>query len=179
MIQLKRVPFSDALLPEVSNFDCGNELWEIEVASWLKAEPSNPDSASALQKAGRCSVWVYRHPSTDDIVGFTSLGTSRWKWPAPNSKRVMVNIIPHFAVAKDFWGQPDGPRAERFSTQMLIDVVSEARSVQGVLPLLGLFVHEHNGRAIQFYKAHGFEFFDHRFEDDATGAHYPAMIVKL
>ena len=59
-------------------------------------------------------------------------------------------------VQKEFKGQPPGPKEDRYSSQILGDLISEANEDKTTHPVLGLFVDKDNNRAIKFYKDAGF-----------------------
>ncbi|MGI8549915.1 MAG: hypothetical protein ACR2PL_03805, partial [Dehalococcoidia bacterium] len=111
---LRRIPFTEALLPAVQDFYSGDELWEREASDWIKGGPGGV--VDDMQRG--CEVWLY---ATEDglLVGFGSLAPSRWQWPLPDSPRISINLIPMLGVQRQFWGQPDGPPEERFSAQIL------------------------------------------------------------
>ena len=143
---------------DVQDFDCGDEPYEKEVSDWLKG-PDDPTVDSALasikhpEKPGR--VWLYR--SAGDIVGFGALAKTDWRWPGKNNDpKLPLSIIIWVAVQKKYWGQPEGPKEERYSAQILDDLVAEAEQDGKTHPVLGLFVHKDNQRAIKFYKEAGF-----------------------
>lgn len=155
---LTRHPFTKADLRDVQDFDCGDEPHELEVSNWLKgSDEQGVDSAlnsiAHLEKPGR--VWLYRHG--DQIVGFGSLARTEWRWPGKNNDpKLPLSIIIWVGVQKRFWGMPAGPKENRFSAQILDDLVAEAQLDAKTHPILGLFVHKDNARAIRFYKEAGF-----------------------
>jgi ribosomal protein S18 acetylase RimI-like enzyme len=157
---LHRLLFSRALWPNpaVQTFDCGAAPWEIEVGKWIAAEEGAQfDSALYCAEQGKCSVWLYA-VTTDplELVGFASLGRTNWKLP----ERTPVQIVPHFAIAKQYQGQPPGAKpADRYASLAFTDVIREAASRwknAGAPKVLALYVHPNNVRAIRFYLAHAF-----------------------
>ncbi len=91
------------------------------------------------------------------MVGFASLGVSRW-----NKKP--IQLIPAFAVATAFQGQPkDVDSRNRYASRIFRDVLREAylRS-EGDNPkskTIGLFVHPNNERGRIFYERHKLQAF--------------------
>ena len=143
--------FSAALLPDVQDFSCGNEPWQVEVAEWIKGE--SKDNA-LTRMAGGTEVWLYRNAGRE-VVGYGSLGKTEWRWPPPKGPWEVVSIVPYFGVQTRFQGEPkDAPRDARFAYQILRDLVAKA-ACQGTR-ILGLFVDEDNKRAINFYEHVGF-----------------------
>src|SRR5207249_3478309 len=101
-------------------------------------------------------VWLYATGSKE-VVGFGSLAVTRWHYPEPSSKRIAIAIIPAVAVQKAFWGKPDGPREGRYSTQIIEHLITEAAKLPIQEPVLALYVHPENQRAIKAYERAGFE----------------------
>ncbi len=73
---LRKLVFTPDLLPEVQDFDCGDEPWEQEVAAWIKGSPGGV--LDDLQRG--CEVWLYV-TEEEGLVGFGSLARSSWRWP--------------------------------------------------------------------------------------------------
>jgi GNAT superfamily N-acetyltransferase len=167
---LSKIPFTKDLLSEVADFECGGKPYETEVSDWIKTD--GPESAlEAMQKFGT-KVWLYVEEG--NIVGFGSLGVSNWNWPEPTTKpRVRVNLIPMVGIQSRYHGKPDGPTEQRFSTQIMLDLIDEARRNTDAKPVLGLFVHPDNAAAIRFYRRIGFQDFHQR-----SGG-YVGMILRL
>jgi GNAT superfamily N-acetyltransferase len=155
---LTRHVFTKANLPDVQDFYCGDEPYEMEVANWLKgSDEDGVDSAlNSINHPERPSqVWLYK--LGEKLVGFGSLAKTDWRWPGTNNDpKLPLSIIIWIGVQKDYWGQPPGPKEEWFSTQILDDLVAEAQQHAKTHPVLGLFVHKDNTRAIRFYKESGF-----------------------
>jgi GNAT superfamily N-acetyltransferase len=177
--QLKRELFTESMLPDVADFYCGDEFWEMEPAIWLKAPAHHDDCALSRMRSGNATVWLYRHPVSNEIIGFGSLGRTRWRFPGA-SGRAVINLIPHSAVAKEYWGEPSGPKEDRYASQIIGDIAEEAKAQSGCEPILGLFVQENNTRAIRFYLRTGFAFVPgFAWKCQVTGHVYPAMYVAL
>jgi hypothetical protein len=113
---LQKVPFTPDLLSVVQDFTCGTAPWEQEVADWIRGGPGG-----VFEDMNRgCEVWLY-FTDADGLIGFGSLGQTRWKWPDADSPREPINIIPMLGVAAQFHGQPEGPPSQRFAAQILQD----------------------------------------------------------
>lgn len=167
--ELRVQPFSASLLTDVQDFHCGDAPWDVEVAQWIK-EPTSGDCAVKWLERGT-QVWLYK---TDDgkVVGYGSLGTTKWKWPPPDGPREDVSIIPFLGVDCSFQGQPDAvPREERYAYQIIGDLIYKASLHSAII--LGLFVHLQNGKAINFYDRVGFQ----RLPDQDDG--YIKMFLEL
>jgi RimJ/RimL family protein N-acetyltransferase len=165
------VPFSAERLDLVKDFSCGEEPHERELAEWIRQ-----DALPAMSRG--TNVWLY---ATEDreLVGFGSLGVTNWRWPDPSSRKVAVQVIPAVAIQKVYWGKPEGPREGRYSSQILDHLIAEATDLSDVSPLLGLFVHPDNQRAIKLYERAGFVPFSHTYTDKKTGVVYRSMIYEL
>jgi ribosomal protein S18 acetylase RimI-like enzyme len=165
------VEFTEQHLPQVQDFDCGGESYERELADWIRQE-----SVPAIARG--CKVWLYVTPQKE-IIGYGSLALTRWNYPEPSSKRVALAVIPAVAIQKQFWGQPDGPKEGRFSSQILDHLIVKAAYLPTAVQVLGLFVHPQNQRAIKVYERAGFQHFTQTFTDKTTGITYRSMIRPL
>src|SRR5271170_2974710 len=95
---LRKVAFTDELLDAVQEFDCGSEDWERPLNDWIKAGPNVRNGAlaqmkKAISKGQKMGVWLHVN-GADELVAYSSLGESNWRWPLPDDPRVPVNIIP-------------------------------------------------------------------------------------
>jgi GNAT superfamily N-acetyltransferase len=174
---LTRQAFTLADLPEVQDFHCGDEPYEKEVADWLKG-PDAPDADSALTSIKHperpSRVWLYK--LGDEIVGFGALAKTDWRWPGKNNDpKLPLSIVIWVGVQAKYWGQPPGTKEERYSVQILDDLVAEAAVEAKTHPVLGLFVHKDNKRAIKFYKDAGFS--DELEQRVERTAHFKLFIV--
>ncbi len=149
--ELRVQPFCVALLPDVQDFFCGVEPWQVEVAQWIKGELED----NVFQRMAQgTEVWLYRGANRE-VVGYGSLGKTEWSWPPPKGPKRVVSIVPYCGLQTRFQGEPkEAPRDARYAYQILRDLVAKAaRQGTGVL---GLFVDEENKRAIKFYEHVGF-----------------------
>src|SRR5688572_25422895 len=97
--QITRVGFRPDLLPEVSNFDCGTNAWEVAVSTWIKGtDPGNSVLSDIVNWGTR--VWLY-YNAAGVLVGFGSLGTNAWTIESKRVK-VPVSIIPVLGVDRRF-----------------------------------------------------------------------------
>src|SRR5262245_16522052 len=137
MDNLQVVPFDPSMSDAVADFNCGDEPWQRELATWIVN-----DSAAAIERGTK--VWLYIN-AAGDVVGYGSLGTTNWRYPEPDSKRTLVAIIPAVAIQRRLQGQPsDAPREARYSSQILRHLIQEAQTWPGQPTALGLFVHPEN-----------------------------------
>ena len=176
---LRKIPFGEELLKAVTDFDCGDEEWESPLAAWIEAAPSVENGAlhEMRKRKGKLSVWLHVN-GAGELVGYSALGASNWEWPTADDPRVPISVIPNVAIQKRFWGCPKGD-PPRYSTQILDHLVFEARKHEDRHPLLGLFVHPMNGRAIKAYKVAHFEEYFRTYWDDEEGVEYIIMLLKL
>ena len=138
---------------------------------WIQLE-----AAETIARGGK--VWLYATENRD-IIGYGSLAVSRWNYPESANRRVALVLIPAVAIQKQFWGKPDGPRESRYSSQILDHLLSEAAWLKVDVPVLGLFVHPENKRAIKAYERAGFALFAKTYFDKATGITYLSMIRPI
>ncbi|MBI1913360.1 MAG: GNAT family N-acetyltransferase [Planctomycetes bacterium] len=163
--------FTPDLLLEVQDFDYGEEPYQKELAEWMRNE-----AVPALKRGSK--VWLYINQATE-IVGYSSLGVTRWRYPGPTSRKTELVIVPAVALRKAFWGKPDGPADERYSSQIMRHLLDEARDWSGELPALGLFVHPDNLAATKLYERFGFRPFFHTYTDPGTKVTYRSYVRPL
>jgi ribosomal protein S18 acetylase RimI-like enzyme len=174
---LRKIPFGHELLGAIQDFDCGDEAWEKPLAHWLKAPATVKNGAlyEMRKRKGMLQVWLHVN-GANEVVGYSSIGLSRWEWPTKDDPRVPISVIPYLAIQKRFWGQPkDDP--PRYAAQILDHLIFEACKYTDRQPLLGLFVDPRNQRAINAYRKAGFAvYFRAHLED---GIEYQSMLLKL
>lgn len=173
---LIRIPFAEALLQKVQGFDCGNEPWEKEVSNWIKA-PRGADGAIDAMDYG-AEVWLYSTQG-GELAAFGSLSTTLQHWPRSKDPKVLVSILPVLGLDKKFWNEPKGPREQRYSTQVLDDLIAEAKKHAAERPVLILYVNEKNARAIKFYLNAGFKKLHKPWTDRTTGFVNKRMALVL
>jgi RimJ/RimL family protein N-acetyltransferase len=115
----------------------------------------------------------------NEVVGYGSLGLTRWKYPGADSPRSGLIIIPAVAIRRAFWGKPEGAPEDRYSSQVMRHLLVEALAWPGSLPALGLLVHPDNHAAIKLYERFGFRPFHHTYTDPASQVTYCSMIRPL
>lgn len=142
---------------ELLNLNCGDEAWSRAATEWMLGS----DVWDSIQRHGT-RVWLYRN-DRDVIIGFGSLGITRRRWPPPNGGFSNLLIIPMLGIDHRFHGQPPKPHP-RYSNQIISHLRYEAiqllhshlKSGRTTLPLLSLYVHRDNHRAIRLYENFGF-----------------------
>jgi ribosomal protein S18 acetylase RimI-like enzyme len=184
---LRKIPFDEDLLPLVLDFDCSEgespSFWEEEINEWIRADPSTGDGVLFWKQRGT-QVWLYTNED-DEVVGYGSLGASKWPDPAivervPKIKRVPISLIPAVGIDRRFQGGPPGARGiERYSSKIIRHLVSEARKHGERQPFLGLYVHPENEKAIGLYRREHFADFSQKCWHEEAGVHYSSMILKL
>jgi len=156
-LQLFAEQFTEADQTRLVGFSCGEEPWSRHVAQWIQGS----DVLDSMKRGTR--VWLFES-TQGEVVGFGSLGTSRWRWPPPNGESTTILLIPMLGIDVRFHGQPSDPDW-RFSHQLMSHLISEGQRTsrewhgdQGQKPdWLVLMVHRDNLRAIKFYENCGFE----------------------
>ena len=142
-------------IADLVSFDCGSQdAWSRAATEWIVGR----DVWESIEKR-KTKVWLYRNDS-DVVVGFGSLGLTRRKWPPPDGGYTNLLIIPMLGVDHRFHGFPPDVRY-RYSNQIMSHLRFEAiqmsqQGSQTTLPVLTLFVHRDNARAIRLYEKFGF-----------------------
>jgi hypothetical protein len=141
-------PFSVAMLSDVQGFDCGDNPWEQAQSAWITGQ-----GVIESQKRGT-KVWFY-YDDANNLVGFGSLGVTKWNWPPPSGPTLEVAIIPSIALGKAYWGCPkSAPREQKYSRQIMSDLIRRARQMN--VSVLCLYVHKDNVHAISLYREFDF-----------------------
>jgi hypothetical protein len=168
---LQVIPFAPDMLDQVRDFHYGDEPYQRDLADWM--------SNDAIRSLGLgTKIWLYIN-AVPDIVGYGSLGVTRWRFPEPTSAKTELVIIPAVALRSCYWGQPSGPPEDRYSSQIMCQLLDEAHAWPGRLPGVGLFVHPDNRAAIKLYERFGFRQFSHTYTDRATKVTYLAYVRRL
>jgi ribosomal protein S18 acetylase RimI-like enzyme len=165
---LTKVSFDKSRLPDVSTFECGDvgEPWCDDVSNWIKSD----EGVLVDMARFKTKVWLY-HNAEGQLVGYGSLGISKWEWPDMASPRTKVHHIPYFGVDKAFHGLPAGPPEGRYGAVIIRDLIEEARArhAPDITPIITLFVDERNHPAIKFYRRNEFrDYSEKRLESDVT-----------
>lgn len=171
--KIDRVDFTRADLLRVQSFSCGDQPWEQYIDDYLKSAGLGGAIAQA-ERFGN-SAWLYFLDG--QLIGYGVLGMTRWRWPDPKDKTQYQHVVA-FGVDKRFQGLPEGPREQRYSWRLFLDIMSEAQKKPSESRLLTLFVDERNQKAVRFYNAFLFDDVPEiRIEED--GNNYLGMAVKL
>jgi GNAT superfamily N-acetyltransferase len=173
---LTKRPFTNNDLPLVQSFGCGEEPWEKEVSEWIKAPAGGGGGLDALEQ--EVKVWLYFDRS-GNMLGFGSLAETTQRWPSSKDPKIPATVIPMLGLDVRYWGQPSGPPEERYANLILQDLVQEARALAQSHPILVLYVHVNNVRAIRFYERAGFQDLHKAYKDSRTGHTYKRMALAL
>jgi len=179
MPRLEITLFTDELLPLLSDFECGPEDYQEEVAEWIRGQRPRTVLDAIHSRSKPTHVWLYS-TLVDGVVGYGSLCASNWS-SVPGGRRDMpIVLIPNAALKTRFQHYPPGAAPEdRYSTQIMEHLKYEARNFPRQLPLLGLFVHPNNVAARKLYLRVGFTDYDQTYYDEEKDVTYQGMILKL
>ncbi len=156
-VNLQPVEFTEDLLnsPLVQNFDCGDTRSGKLAAEWLKVAPPFRGALRSMQDHHN-RVWLYflEDPFCGEkhLVGFSSLGQTRWPIPPPDGPPREVAFIPMLAVAKGFQRRP--AIQPRYSHQIMDHLLS--RAIELGHREVCLLVAPDNLSAVRLYEAYGF-----------------------
>lgn len=154
-MNLKVVPFTADEFPRVQHFYCGDTLPSELAAEWIKQGPAFRGALQSMHKYGT-EVWLYLRDAIDEehLVGFASLGKTKWKIPPPDGPVRSVGFIPMMAVSQAFQGKAcrDG---KNYSVTIIEDVLTKAREHE--YRQVCLTVNQENTKAIRLYERHGFQ----------------------
>lgn len=156
-MNLQIEPFSQALLPKVQNFECGTDLPALLASQWIKSPLPFPGALKSMQVYGN-SLWLYflnvAMLEEQYLVGFGSLGVTRWAIDPPDGPKRDVGFLPMVAVASSFQGKPTTQGERRYSQLIMEDLIAKARERN--FRELCLYVHKDNIRAIRLYNSFRF-----------------------
>ena len=171
---LVKIPFTQELLPDVQGFHCGSQEWETPLAKWITANPSEGRGSCLRDEQTKGPSGLAHVRQNGDLVGYSSLGTSKWEWPT-SSLAWTLSIIPYVAIQEPFQGKPRGD-PPKYSNQILEHLKHEARQHTKRKPLLGLFVDPRNERD-RCVRGRGFQDYFRVHADD--GIVYKSMMLNL
>ena len=176
---LTKYPFSEAdiALPEVQAFDCGDDPWDLEVAEWIESRSGDNSVLEDMKQFGT-EVWLYRDED-GLLVGYSSLGQTKYTWPVGTKKKETVSVIPFIGVQRGFRGEPRDAvdRNDKYAYQILDDLLAYAAGIKTRFPLVALSVDDRNTRAIRFYRHRGFV--DLKIPKVVAGVSYMRMAIPL
>lgn len=157
--QLFADPFTKADQLEMAGLHCGDEPFARAATAWI----TGSDAIDSISQYGS-RVWVYRDES-EAVVGFGSLGKTRWQWPPPSSDYTRLLMIPQLGIDVRYRGYPHDPEW-RFSNQIMRHLIYEAQQWASEIrqehppkkhvSLLILQVHKDNRAAKRLYEKFGF-----------------------
>jgi ribosomal protein S18 acetylase RimI-like enzyme len=160
-------------LPEVRSFDCGDAQWARTINEWI----TGGDAVQDMRKRGT-KIWLYYDGS--ELVGYGSLGATKWPILFPEEPKKAVLILPNLGVQKVHQGKGYG----KYICNHLVEQAQSTylkRVAEGkpIAPLLGLLVHPENANAKGLYKSVGFSKYPYYHEDSDDGIRYEGMARLL
>ncbi len=159
-------------LYRVAAFEFGDKPWERDITAWITNR--DPEGVMyTLDHGGQ--VWL--HAAGDQLIGFSSLGVASWRYPEADGKRVRHSHIPAVGLLPPFRGQPRDTPSAHYSDQIIDHLIYQAGQHTDRVPLLSLYVDDHNIGAVRLYERAGFRFFPRTFTSESTGRTYRAMVL--
>ncbi len=116
--QLYAVEFTESDQMRLTGFSCGDEAWSRHVAEWIRGS----DVVNSMQRGTK--FWLFEN-ADGEIVGFGSVGRTRWRWPLPDGSYTPILLIPMLGLDSRFQGQPTDPEW-RFSVQIMSHLIHAA-----------------------------------------------------
>lgn len=173
MIILDVMDFDEGMLSVFEDFDCRTPYdpknYEVELNDWARTE------STKWLKYGT-KVWLYFLPGTKRLVGYSSLGETKWRGRDKTMPPKRL-VIPAIAINAEFRGEPDGvPKDERYASQIMSHVLFEATQWHEKLDDIGLFVHPANTPARKLYSR--FEFHEAGFTNKDGYVAYTRQVDK-
>ena len=167
-MELTTVEFSHEHISsaQVQEFDCGKEAWAMAASDWIKQSPPFDCALQSIQKY-KNKVWLHFIEAHGEkyLVGFSSLGITRWSIPPPDGEMREVGYIPMLAIAEPVQGKAIDDGTRRYSDAIFDHLIAGARAA-GYRELC-LFVHAENARALALYKRLGP--FAHHWSKNSAG----------
>lgn len=162
-MKLKARLFTKQRAGQVAGFVCGERRFEKAMATWI----TGPLVFESMKHFGN-KVWLYYTPG-DEVVGFGSLGVG--EIGPKDGPKIPVAIIPALGIHSKYQGKPDGQTEDRYSHQILRDLIRRARKLNR--SVLCLYVYPKNARAIALYSKFGFVL------SGRMGNGYDQMLLRL
>ena len=119
--QLYAIEFDGPDQARLAGFSCGGEAWSRHVAQWIRGS----DVLDSMKKGTK--VWLFENADSE-IVGFGSLGRTRWRWPLPDGSDTSILLIPMLGLGTRFQGQPPDPDW-RFARQIMSHLLNKALEI--------------------------------------------------
>ncbi|MBX3419566.1 MAG: N-acetyltransferase [Pirellulaceae bacterium] len=143
---------------DLIDFSCGDETWSRAATEWLIGS----EVWRSIEER-KTKVWLYR-TADGQLIGFGSLGVTRRRWPPPEGGYANLLIIPMIGIDVRYHGQPSD-KNWRYSHQVISHLRYESilawnehvENKKSILPLLLLYVHRDNHKAIRLYEKFGFD----------------------
>lgn len=173
-VSLNRTLHTPDSRPLVAGFHCGEEAWASELSDYIRGK----DPFYYARKRGT-RTWLYSDAS-GAVVGYGCLGTYRCPDLFPEDPETQVQIIPNLAIHADH-------QRRGYATYICKDLLREAaseygRAVEGTInlqPLVVLFVHPQNDKAIGLYKKLGFRPIGITSAGADPDVRYNGMVIKI
>lgn len=145
--------FTEADQEDLVGFSCGDSMSGRLCTEWI----SGSGVFDSLKR--KTKVWIYRN-QTDNVVGYSSVGFVKWRWPLPDGDYTTVLYIPMVGIDQKYHGQP--PEKEwRYSHQIMNHLISSCQQLnrerKHPVEWLTLKVLPDNAGAIRLYNQFDFE----------------------
>lgn len=136
--------------PDVQEFECGTTEVSRDMADWI----TGPRCLVSMARG--TEIWLFRNDA-GNLIGFGSVGRTKWSWPEPGCPSEDVAIIPAFALQSPYQGMPsDADKENKYACRIMRFLIERARTMN--VPRVVLYVHPSNKAAISLYTYLLFDF---------------------
>ena len=145
--------FTEADQGDLVGFTCGDSTSGRLCTEWISGS-----GVSDSQKR-KTKVWIYRNQA-DSVVGYSSAGFTKWRWPLPDGDYTTVLYIPMIGLDQKYHGQPPAKEL-RYSHQIMNHLIYSCHQMNKErdkpVEWLTLKVLPENFVAIRLYSQFGFD----------------------
>jgi ribosomal protein S18 acetylase RimI-like enzyme len=153
--------FTEADVGDLVGFSCGDSMSGRLCTEWI----SGSGVFDSLQR--KTKVWLYRNQA-NNVVGYSSAGFVKWRWPLPDGTYTTLLYIPMVGIDRRYQGQPPD-KQWRYSHQIMNHLIFSCDQMNGQrnhpVEWLTLKVLPENKSAVELYRKFDFQLIDDLKQD--------------